>query len=63
MKKRAVRRRKVEPNRALRCELIAKGLITPPHLVPASLKERGFEEAAKAADERLRRGNLYGQRR
>jgi hypothetical protein len=63
MNKQRRRHRHVPVNEALRQELIDKSIITPPYLVPQRLKARGFLLAAAAAEERLLRGNLYGQRR
>jgi hypothetical protein len=48
-----VKRRRVTPNYELRRELIAKGFIIPPEMVPQWLKSKGFLAAAEAAAERL----------
>jgi hypothetical protein len=55
-------RRRIEKNYPLRRDLIEKGIITPPFLVPQRLKERGFTEAAKVAAERLALGQALYRR-
>ena len=49
-------KRRVQKNYPLRAELIAKGIITPRHLLATRLKERGYTEAARVVAERVNRG-------
>jgi hypothetical protein len=47
-------RRFIPVNHDLRNELITKGHVIPQELVPGWLRSMGFEEAADAAQERLK---------